>query len=285
MQYTNKLNLPKALVNAITRDPYTKGTAEISITGLLKPMRAVALEKLHSEELCEDVAERLHALYGQIVHSILERAADENDQETLTEKRLYMTHDGVVISGQLDSFSLRHSTLTDWKFVTSWKFKTATPPQEWEAQLNCYAELLRRNNYKVEQLEVIGLLRDHSKLEAKRDGNYPQMPVARMPLLLWSEYHTQKFLSERIKIYKEALSGSLPQCTPQETWAKPDIWALMKTGRKTAVKLFYDEEEAKKAPSLNDHYIVKRAGEQIRCEHYCAAKPFCDQYHANIPRG
>src|SRR5690606_35269178 len=88
------------------------------------------------------------------------------------------------ISGQTDSLSLTDDVLTDWKFVTAWKFKNgkANDP-DWVAQLNMQLELLRQNGLNASKLQIVGLLRDWSKLEAKRalesaaPDSYPQNPV------------------------------------------------------------------------------------------------------------
>lgn len=282
MILTNATNLPQAIVDAVRNDTYTKGKADISITGLLKPMRAVALESQHSEGISEDVADRLYALYGQIVHGILERAASSY---AVAERRLYLGIDGVWVSGQMDSYEIKDDVLVDWKFVTAWKFKQPDPPKEWIQQLNCYAELLRANGYPIKKLQVVGLIRDHSKLEAKRDSAYPQFPIVRIEIPMWEQKVAQDFIRERVKAYKDA-KVTLPECTPEERWAKPDIYAVMKKGRKSAVRLFHSEEEAKNFidPMDQNLSIVKRPAENMRCENYCAAAPYCDQFKALLPQ-
>lgn len=275
MKLTNKLGLPQALVDAVSNDPYSRGDAEISVTGLLKPLRAVMLERAHESEITEDVADRLYAMYGQVIHGVLERA--NTDRNVTTERRLFMEIDGVKISGAMDSMDAKDGTLRDWKFVTSWKFKQGAVPIEWERQQNAYAELLRHNGFEVKALEVVGLLRDHSKLEAKRDGSYPQLPVARMPIPLWPREKALAYLKGRIAEYKLAKTN-LPECSPEDRWAKSDVYAVMKEGRKSAVKLYDSELSAQMHAVEVGGYVVKRPGEQTRCENYCSVAPFCDQF-------
>lgn len=69
---TNKLNLPLAVVQAVTNDPYTRGDSDISVTQLISPPYQRRLRQ--TVEPVEDVAERLFSLYGQLAHGLLERA-------------------------------------------------------------------------------------------------------------------------------------------------------------------------------------------------------------------
>jgi hypothetical protein len=102
MRITNKLGLPSSIVRAVQNDPYTRGKADISVTGLIGPARKRQLEINHLDELEEDAAERLWALLGQIAHGLLERA----ETTAVTEERLFIERYGWVISGQFDRLCL-----------------------------------------------------------------------------------------------------------------------------------------------------------------------------------
>jgi len=55
----------------------------------------------------------------------------------------------------------------------------------------------------------------------------------------------------------------------------------MKEGRKSAVKLYDNKEEAEKALKNNDHddfYLEVRKGERTFCEGFCPVSKYCDQY-------
>lgn len=275
MKLTNKANLPEAIVKAIRNDGYTKGGADFSVTELLKPPRQRALTIKHKDEITEDVQDRLWALYGQVAHGILERA-NMND---LSEVRFFGDFDGVTVSGQIDTLAIVDGVLSDFKFTTSWSFKSnqAAKP-EWTAQLNMQLELLRMNGKDAKSLQIIGLLRDWSQGQAKKDPNYPQCPIMILPIEVWPREKTQSFIRERIKAHKDA-EKNLPLCSKEERWAQDDVWAVMKKGRKTAVKLYGSEIEARAhAESDSSLYVVFRPGKSNRCEGYCSAAPFCDQY-------
>lgn len=102
MKLTNRLGLPRSIENAVRNDRYSRGNADISVTGLIGPARKRALEIKHADEITEDVAERIWALMGQIAHGILQRA----DDGSLTEKRLFIERHGWRISGQFDRLCL-----------------------------------------------------------------------------------------------------------------------------------------------------------------------------------
>jgi hypothetical protein len=62
------------------------------------------------------------------------------------------------------------------------------------------------------------------------------------------------------------------------------VYAVMKQGRKTAVKLFdkKDDAQAKVAELGNAHYVETRLGESTKCLHYCLCRTFCHYYQSLI---
>lgn len=272
MKLTNNLNLPQPLVEAVANDSYDRGQADISITGLLRPPRLAALEEAHASEITEDVSERIWSLVGQVVHGVLERA----DKSGIVERRLWMQVEGWTVSGQMDRY--QDGVLQDYKFVTAYKFKNGGVPEEFENQMNLYAELLRHHGHVVKRLEIVGILRDWSKLEARRDANYPQQQVIVRQVPLWTPERAGKFMRERVLLHRQA-RFTLPECTPEERWAKPSVYAVMKPGRKTAVRLHATKDAAElHASSDPSLYIVYRPGESVRCSAYCPVSKFCAQY-------
>ena len=72
MKLTNKFNLPQTFMNVLERPTYSKGKAHLSATELLMPPQIAQLRKTHWEDLEEDVADRIWAIFGTAIHSILE---------------------------------------------------------------------------------------------------------------------------------------------------------------------------------------------------------------------
>src|SRR5260221_4572794 len=164
MKVTNKNNVPEALVNAVKNDSYNRGESDFTVTELLKPPRQLALQKLHEDEIEEDVESMIYRLYGQVAHGILERA----NELDIAEKRYFATISGKRVSGQIDTLSLRGGILSDFKFSTVWKFKQNAPPDpDFVAQLNMQLELLRQNGFDASKIQIVGLIRDYRLREAR----------------------------------------------------------------------------------------------------------------------
>ena len=287
---TNNKGFPEALVKAVTNDTYSRGTADRSVTGLLAPPRQAALIERHGGMISEDVSERTFALYGQLVHLLLERAGEQS-RNAINEERLYAEVGGWTISGQTDTLTLtedqRSWIISDYKFVTAYKFKRSysgelVMPEEYEQQLNLYAYLLRENGSKVDGLKIVAIYRDWSKLEAKRDKNYPQLGAETHDVPLWSEERAKAFMEERVRLHQHA-ENDLPECTDDERWAKPDKYALMPNANSArARKLFDSEIDASTWAAANKMkpgwVIDHRKGANVRCENYCVVSEWCEQF-------
>jgi hypothetical protein len=274
MNLTNKLGLPRSLENAVRNDKYDRGNAHISVTGLIGPARKRYLEQLHAEEITEDVAERIWALMGQIAHGILERA----DDQAWCEERLFIERFGWRISGQFDRYLLEEDgRLQDYKLTSTYAIRDGVKP-EWEAQENIYALMLREHGYHVSKLEIVAILRDWQKAKAKHTEDYPQVPALVIPVPIWNPSITEDYIQIRLNLHSKA-HRNLPECTADERWERPAVYALHKIGNKRATKLFDTEAEAHEALAAIDsgYEIQLRPAEQKRCEDYCNALPFCTQ--------
>ena len=276
---TNALGLPEAIVRAVTRDTYSKGRAEFSATELLLPPRVRALRRCHRHEIVEDVADVIYRLVGQLGHLVLERAG--KGSKDIVEKRFFASVASHVISGQSDLvLAGDHWVGYDYKFTSIWTVKEGPKP-EWIAQLNIL-RLLAWLDQKIEIPEMVNvaIYRDWSKREARRDEAYPQHPVGVFPVPVWSYQETETFVRARIALHLAA-EKVLPECTPEERWAKPDSWRVLKTiDSKRAVKggVFTDQLAANKFAAKHGWHVVYAPAESIRCECYCEVAPFCSQF-------
>lgn len=272
------MNLPQPLVDAVLNDSYDgpRDPNSISVTSLLKPPRMLALEKQYVNEIEEDASSRIWSLMGQVVHGILERA----DKTGVAERRLTIQVEGWTVSGAMDRYI--DGTLQDYKTVTAYKFKDGGVPIEYEQQLNIYSEILRQHGHPVNRAEIVGILRDWSKLEARRDPSYPQAQVLVRQVPLWPTERAQKFIRERVILHQQA-RVTLPLCSAEDRWARPDKFAVMKAGAVRAVKLYDNRMDAENHAAENKAYSVQvRPGENIRCENYCSVSAFCTQYQGEI---
>ena len=296
MEFTNASNLPKAIERAVSNDPYDSSGSDISTTRLIAPPRIRVLEKRNYDLLKEDVADRIFSLLGQSVHHIIERAKTRKE---LSEKRLFYKDEkitnGWTLSGAFDLLN-REGHLTDFKVTSAWQvvhaLKEGKP--DWENQLNVLDFLCRKNpneliNYKtkikVKRLSVMAILRDWSLFQTMKSDNYPKKQVAMIPIRRWTEEEQDNYVRERIKIHQNAEKVSkLPLCTATERWRKEDQFAVMKSGRKSALRLLDTRQLALdylKSQNMVEGVgcsIVERKGEDVRCQHYCKVNEFCDYF-------
>lgn len=275
---TNRSNLPEPILNAIACDPYTRGGADISVTGLLKPPRMAALEELYRGRTIEDAADKIWALIGQGIHVALERA----NVTAIAERRLSIEMEGWVVSGGVDLYEEKPGHLTDYKTTSVWRILSGDLT-EWEHQLNLYSLILKSHGYKIKKLQVIAILRDWSKFAAMKDPRgYPQSQVLNLEIPLWEQKRAESFLRERV-IFHQRARIKLPECSDKECWSRPDVFAVKKSGRKSAVKLYSTEEDAlTHVASDNSFYIEHRPGQRIRCKFYCQVSEFCSQFQSSL---
>lgn len=290
MKITNKFNLPEVVVQAMKNDPYYKGDGvDYSASELIAPVQQVVLKHRHWENLEEDAVEGTWKLLGKSVHYILEKAGLKN---SLTEERICMSLLGKKISGQFD-FYTADGILYDLKVTSVWGAIYGSRKEDWTKQLNIYRFLLHTCHFEVKKIRVLCVYRDWSPREQAHDksGKYPKNAIEEVELPLWTLEDTEAFIKAKLTalmIAENDPDDDLQSCTAEERWEKPTTWAVMKTGNKTAMRVFgtdtnpgteVDAENYIEANNLGGKAIVQmRPGESTRCLNYCAVKNFCRQY-------
>jgi hypothetical protein len=286
MKLTNKFNLPPTFVNVIKRPQYSKGSSEISVTEILSPPQLVLLRRQHQEDIEQDAADMVWSLFGSAVHNILEHGKDDHH---IVEERLFTTFEGWSISGAIDLQEMIDGKvlIADYKVTSAWTVQQEK--QEWIDQLNLYAWLVERvKGEKVAGLQIIGIVRDWSRREASLKDTYPQAPIVTLDIPLWSQEDREAFVKQRLTLHNEAnfaaVSGFMPECTPEEMWEKPTTYAIMKAGGVRAKKVCNTLSEAENfvVTKYPDHHIETREGGRTRCESFCQAAPFCKQYQTYL---
>lgn len=268
------MKLPDAVVAAVTNDPYTRGKSDISVTQLITPPYQRKLRE--TVEPIEDVSDRIWSLLGQATHTILERAYRGKGE---VEERLFSEVNGWTVSGQYDV--IEEAVLMDYKITSVWSVKGDTKI-EWEQQLNLLRLLAHRNGKTITGLRIIAFLRDWSKVKAKTEGDYPQAQVVPIDIDVWPLEKAEAYLLERVKAHQ---SLTPPPCTPDERWQTETVHAVMKVGRKSAVKLH------EKLPEAQDHALMLGAGHSVttrpgqfrRCAEYCNVSHRCPQFSSEVP--
>lgn len=274
---TNNFDLPEPLVRAIQNDDYDPGDADITASSLWSPPRIRALRKTFKDEVHHDAADGIYALIGKSVHNILEKSADV---EALAELRLSMPVHGWKVGGKFDRFVLTSGILQDWKVTSVYSVLGEDKP-EWVGQTNTYAALLRHHNIAVNGLQIVAILRDWSKREARKDPKYPQKQVVVVNLPLWAPNHAEQLIGDRVLLHQGALTA-LPNCTDAERWMRAPKFAAVKDGAKRATKVFPSFIEAEvwiaAQKDAKKFSVEERPAEAVRCLDYCDVAHVCQQW-------
>jgi hypothetical protein len=279
MKITNKYNLPSPIYNAIVNDDYDDGGADITASSLWKPTQMLDLTDKHKEDIEVDASDFLGTLLGKALHDYIRKY----DTEAQTEQRLFTHVEGMLLSGQFDRLIVSKGIIQDYKVTSVARFNHQKHESEWENQLNTYAFLLRKHGVDIRALQIVAILRDWSDFSAERNLDYPNIMVQVVDIPLWTPEDAEHRISERVNAHKVPAP-----CTDEERWYRRPKFAVMKNGRKNAIKLFEDEAEAlsfiANATDSRLLYLQRRPGDSLRCRKYCSAAPFCPQWQADDTR-
>lgn len=287
MKITNKLGLPQPLVSAVTRD-HTIKPKQYSVTALLKGISQAILERRHDEEIEQDVSDMVWLMFGSAVHKICEEAQETVNQIKETKIVLELPN-GYKISGIQDLYDDETKKITDYKTASVWKVKF-NDWDDYRKQCLMYCWLFQQIGFDAKNGEVIAFLKDWSKGKAL-DPSYPQLPVFVINFEFVDQdfIEIEKYIMERfteIERCEQLPDEELPTCSPEERWHKDDTFAVMKEGRKTALKVCTSEEEAQEYIDNkgldNKHYIELREGKDGRCEDYCNVNKWCPFYQKKL---
>ena len=280
MIITNKLNLPQAFVEIAKRD-YIYEPNEYRVTSLLKGVRETILERRYNDKIERDVSDMIWLLFGTAVHSILEHHQEGNNE--IKETRVKVNIGNYILSGQFDLYNADTQTITDYKTCSVWKAMFADY-EDWKRQLLIYAYMMRAIGFPVRQGEIIAIMKDHSKAQAKYKQDYPEYPVKKLVFKFTEKdfQEIEKWLQNKFAEIAEAEKlpdDKLPICTLEERYNSGDKFAVMRKGRKTALRVFDSRKEAEEWMRNNGgDYIEERHGEDKKCADYCAVCEFCNYY-------
>jgi hypothetical protein len=272
MKITNKFGLPKVMFDVLSK-VYPQKPNRLSVTRLIDSPYLNNLLTKHWDELEEDVSDKLWALLGKSVHYVLEKGADLN---SFAEEKIEIEYNGVTIAGITDNY--HEKIISDYKVTSVWHWILGDG-KDYENQLNCNAWLWRKKGYEVTGLVVHAILRDWQQSKAGED--YPPIPFATRQIPLWTFEQQTQYIEERIKLHTQP---DPPPCTPEERWEKKPTFAVMKKGRKSALRVLDTKEQAEEWMSNEEPLqpkgssnlsIVERKGGCIRCESYCPVRNIC----------
>lgn len=284
MKTTNKMNMPAAFVNYVSNVRHNaEGT--LSATTLLQGDKQIVLYDRHFEELEQDAADLVWATFGTAFHSVMERQEDDAFKEEAFEVQV----DDWKVTGRVDRYDMEHEILEDWKTASVWKviygeFK------DWKAQGLTYAWLMKQNGLEVKRCRFVALLKDHSKKDAKNKEGYPQKPVYiyEFDVTEADLEATEARIRAKIKSVTESYKlqdDEIAPCSEEERWATATKYAVMKDGRKTALKVCDSMLEAELyIKQVGGTRVEVRPGESKKCAEYCPCAEFCNFYHEYVEK-
>ena len=298
MKITNNYNLPEPIVRALTKDNYSRGASNRSVTQLIDSPQVQILQREHDADLHEDVTDRMWSILGTAVHNIFEEATPDHQN---AEERIFYESNGWVISGAIDLQEQSDNytggvctVMSDYKCTSVWS--VIYGKKEWDNQLNAYGWLSRHGKgVNVDRLRVIAVLRDWNRREASMKSDYPKAPIVIVDIPRWTDEQQDAYMDDRIRLHSEAefsrLTGEhLPDCLDSERWMQPTTYAVKKKGNKRAisggVQKTMEGAEAFVIAKDTDkvkHEIEVRKGKASRCEgDYCHVAKICPQYQAEV---
>jgi len=290
MIITNKYDLPQAFVNLATEE-YQVKPYEYRATSLLKGFKETLINRQFHDQITVDVSDMVWLLFGKAVHYMLEQ--EELKPTEVREQRLYMPFGDYTLSGQFDLYDYETKKLTDYKTASVWKI-IHEDYDDWYRQGAIYAMLMEQHDMPVDTVEFVPFLKDHSKTKSLYQGDYPDHAVRKVKFNLttddikWArQFVADKF--EDIAMFEQMNVNDIPPCTEEERWQEPSTFAVMKEGRKSALKVEASEEDAwawvekkvkeKDLPKVN---VEHRPGTNKKCLHYCFSSQFCNYYHHHV---
>lgn len=299
MKVTNKENLPQPIVDAISNE-YTTTLDRYSITTIEKGVREVLLTRRHEKELEMDASDGMWSLLGQLMHKVLEEAQEEANQlkeEFIMIPIPYYKRKGflpygvapekddvvervITISGRFDLYDGTEKEITDYKLTSCWSYVFGGKP-EWRKQLSGYGWMMRTLGFPVTKGQNVIVYRDWSRSASLRNADYPRHACQ----VFKYEFNDKEFVEAYNNViekftailkYENTPDDELPICSEEERWAKKTTYAVMKNGRKSALRVLNTDKEAVAymAEKGGDEVVI-RIGESTKCKSYCSCNHFC----------
>jgi hypothetical protein len=159
--------------------------------------------------------------------------------------------------------------------------------KEWEEQLNVYKWLVETvKRKKVIGLYICAMIRDFSKHDTRE--TYPKAPIQMLEIPMWDSVKAETYVRDRLDLHRHSkmshhLGDDLSDCTPEERWMSETVFAVKREGRKTAIKLYTDLNEAQERAIQEKGYVEERTGEPKRCTgNFCSVSGWCKQYQDEL---
>lgn len=288
----------------------------ISVTGLLKPIRQLILQRqvdIEQEEM--DVSDMIASRMGHGLHDSVERAWTEGnwqhamkrlhypkkvidsiqinpnpkdlkkgDIPIYLEQRGFKEIGGVILTGQLD-FSI-NGAYRDLKSTSTFSYTSGSKDEDYRLQGSMY-RLIMPEYIWSDKMRIEFIFTDWLKYRAKADKNYPQSRVTHKEFPLLSLKETEEWVLDKLNhIRKEAkytyLQERLIRCTDKELWKQPDSYKYYsnpETAKKNGrcSKRFDKLADAEAWRTEKGKGVVTTERGEVKACTYCPAFSVCEQ--------
>ena len=317
--YTNKTGIPLNLAVWLCHDTYDHIDSKnyISATGLLKPLKAIELQKRHKDQLAQlDLADLISSRLGTAVHEAAETpwkdpikvkehlvnnlGSNELIAETVVinpspesikpeqtpiylEKRTIkdIEIDGTTyhIGGKFDF--VQNGVLRDLKTTSVWTY-VFNSTEDYKKQGSIY-RWLNPDIITSEDFYIDFLFTDYKKTN-QYGSDYPPSRILSKKIPLYSLEDTEAFIKERIRslieISKQTSQLTMKDCTSEELWQRDPVWKYYKDPSKTnrSTKNFDNSNDAlQRQQSDNNVGIVSKVDGEVVRCRYCSVSNVCLQ--------
>lgn len=311
----NKHNISLPLAVFLAYDSYdyvkTKGNRYISATSILKPIKELVLTYRGVSERDEDIINRVASSVGTACHTRLEEAFKSEGLEKLLEK---VGYGGVYVNinplepstdNTVDIYMEKRTLKQLGDYMIGGKFDLVIDGQvrdlkttktfsyvkaDWDNYIKqgSIYRWLNQDLITSDIMVIDFIFTNWVEATAKKQQDYPQLPVISKELPLMSLEETELMLKsviEDIDKYCNTPLSEIPECTPEDMWQDPTIYAYyssMKAKRATKLSNSYTEASLVQAKNRGEGYIEVRKSMPKKCEKWCSVSGSCDQYQRTV---
>lgn len=304
---TNENNVPLPMAVLLAHDEYdhVKTHNYISVTGLLKPLKAIILgTRVPASDI--DIMDLVPSTVGTAVHNELERSwLDGNHAKAMyklgygreyidsievnptrptpgkvqmyLENRVTKDIHGFEVGGKYDF--IWDGTVCDLKNTKAFTYKKGDDT-DYILQLSIYRWL---NQDKItSDIGLIFMSITDWKAYECHDPKYPQTPVVTKEVKLMSIEATEDWLVNKLNSFKNLVGSpeiQIPRCTKAELWRDDTKFKFFsKPDSKRATKVFDNIGDANSMLMAkgNKGYVQTVEGAVRRCK-YCIGPEHCNQ--------
>lgn len=287
-ELTNKRGFSQMMMDVFQPEPRVRvGGSDYSATSLIDPPRKVQLCKRYEAEIQYDAFDQWSLFLGSAIHKAIEDKLKKKQDKYLVECKITNHDRDRRVVAIFDAYDRETKTIYDHKTTTVF-IHGSEAKEEWAKQLNINAYFLEKEGFKVDRAKINAIYVDWRAgiAKFKKAEDYPPLPVAEFEVPLAPQSKREEYYLAMLDKHIAAESlpdDKLPLCTADEMWEKTTTWAVKQRGVYVAKRVLHSEEEANAWLENNKNkfknlYIEKRPGTRTRCESYCNAAPFCNQY-------